>query len=352
MQLMIFDREINFKGIVENQFSFRRVRRYSKCGEFELHTSFNLDTFEMLSIGNIIYTVGDLEGGYIEYRNIKIDEQGKEVLVVKGRFITGYLANRIVWGTENLNDTVENGIRSIINNNAINPTDSDRKIPLLELGELKSYTDTIKRQSSYKNLLEEIEKISISNELGIRTMLDINSKRLIFDIYKGIDRSNQVVFSKDFENILGQEYTGSVYNYKNTALIAGKGEGEAREKVSIVDGVGLDRKEMFVDAKDLNNDGVVPTVYTEMLSDRGKTKLAEMAKVESFDSKVNLKSNYIYKVDYDLGDIVTIKNKKWNLTIDTRITEIQEVYEEDGFNIFITFGNEIPDILDKIRMVI
>lgn len=270
MQLMIFDREINFKGIVENQFSFRRVRRYSKCGEFELHTSFNLDTFEMLSIGNIIYTVGDLEGGYIEYRNIKIDEQGKEVLVVKGRFITGYLANRIIWATENLNGTVENGIRSLIDNNAINPTDSDRKIPLLELGELKNYTDTIKRQSSYKNLLEEIEKISISSELGIRTMLDINSKRLIFDIYKGIDRSNQVVFSKDFENVLEQEYTHSIYNYKNTALIAGQGEGEAREKVSIVDGVGLDRKEIFIDAKDLNNDEVTPAVYTEMLNDRGK----------------------------------------------------------------------------------
>lgn len=360
MELMIFDREINFKGILEKQSSFRRIRRYNKCGEFELHTSFNLEVMKLLQIDNIIWKSGDSEAGYIEYRNIKLNEQGKEILVVKGKFLTGYLGKRIIWGTENFNGLVENAVRSLVNNHAINPIDADRKIPLLKLGTLNNYADTIKRQVSYRNLLDEVEKIATDNELGIRTMIDINNKRLVFDVYKGVDKSGKVVFSKEFENVLQQEYVNSIDNYRNIALIAGEGEGQARERVSIGDGVGLDRAELYVDANDLQStkrvgeeDVIIPRLeYIEMLKNRGYTKLSEMTKVESFDSKVNTKSNLIYKKDFDLGDIVTIKSTKWNLTIDTRITEIEEVYEEDGFNIFVTFGNEVPDIIDKIKQVV
>lgn len=360
MELMIFDRNINFKGLLEKQFSFRRVRRYSKCGEFELHTSFNLEVLELLKIGNIIWKSGDLEAGYINNRNIKLDEQGKEILVVKGKFLTGYLSKRIIWGTENINDTTENGIRSLVTKHAISPSDSKRKIPLLELGLIENIPGNLKRQVSYRNLLEEVEKIAIDSELGIRSMIDINNKKLIFNIYKGIDRSNKIVFSKEFENVLEQEYTDSVDNYRNVALIAGEGEGQARELTYIGNAIGLDREEIYVDAKDLQSTKEVGETevpipraeYIEMLKNRGKTNLSEMTKIETFDSKVNLKSNLIYKEDFDLGDIVTIKSKKWNLTIDTRITEIEEVYEENGFNVFVTFGNEVPDILDKIKQVV
>lgn len=360
MELMVFDRDVNFKGLIEKQSSFRKIRRYSKCGEFELHTSFNSEILKLLEIGSIVYKSGDLEAGHIEYRNIKLDEQGKEILIVKGKFLTGYLSKRIIWGRENIDGTVEDSIRSIVTNHAITPINSSRSIPLLELGEIKGFTDTIKRQSSYNNLLEEVEKIATNSELGFRTMIDINNKKIVFDIYKGVDRSNKIVFSKEFENVLEQEYTDSVDNYKNVALIAGEGEGTDREIAFIGDNVGLDRDEIYVDAKDLQStkkvgevDTPIPRAeYIEMLKDRGRVSLSELVRVETFDSKVNLKSNYIYKEDYDLGDIVTIKSKKWGLTIDTRITEVEEVHEEDGFNIFVTFGNEVPNVLDKIKQVV
>ena len=39
----------------------------------------------------MIWKNDDLEGGYIEYRNISQDEDGKEILVVRGKFLTGYM---------------------------------------------------------------------------------------------------------------------------------------------------------------------------------------------------------------------------------------------------------------------
>ena len=358
MELYIFNRGLTFQGIFESYYSLRWVRKYSKCGIFELHCNITSETLSLLKRGNIVWKKDDLEAGYIEYRNLMQDTEGKEVLVVKGKFFTGYLSNRIIWGIENINSTAELAVRDLINKNCINPVNVDRKIDLLSLGELKNYTQNVNYQVSYKNLLEEIESISNTSELGIRTLIDIENKQLIFDIYKGLDRNAgqsvnpPAIFSREFENILEQEYTDSLHNYRNIALVAGEGEGDERELAIIGQGVGLDRYELFVDARDLQKEIRTTEEYIELLQDRGNTKLVEYKEITIFDSRINLRSNLIYKEDFDLGDIVTCTSKKWGITIDTRITEIEEVYEEDGFNINVIFGNEIPTIIDKIKQVV
>ncbi len=358
MELYIFDRDLNFQGILESFFSLIWTRRYSKCGEFELHCNLTPETIELLKRENIIWKKGDLEAGYIEYRNLSQDSNGQETLVVKGKFLIGYLGRRIIWGTENLNTTAELGIRELINNHAINPTNTDRKIDMLTLGGLKGYTNNIDKQVSYKNLLETIEEIANTSELGFRTILDMQNKQMIFDIYEGINRTAgqsvnaPAIFSNEFENILEQEYTDSLNNYRTVALVAGEGEGAARELVTVGSGTGFDRYELFVDARDLQQEDMTNEEYEAVLQNRGQSKLAEMREIQTFESKININSNLTYREDFDLGDVVTCTSKKWGITIDTRITEIEEVYEETGKQINVTFGNNIPSLIDKIKQVV
>ena len=363
MELYIFDRELNFQGILEDYSSFIWRRKYSNCGEFELHCSLSEKTLNLLQRGNVIYKKDDEEAGYIEYRNLTQDTTGKEVLVLKGKFLTGYLDRRIIWSRQNLNTTSELAIREVVNNNAINPIDMDRKIDLMALGELKNYSQSLNKQVSYKNLLETIEEIANVSELGFKTILDIQNKQMVFDVYEGLDRTANngvnapAIFSQEFENILEQEYTDSLNNYRNTVLVAGEGEGSEREFISLENGQGLDRYEMFVDARDLQstktvNEEEIPIPiqeYRKLLEDRGVSKLSEHKEIETFDNKVNLNSNLVYKEDFDLGDIVTCTSKKWGITIDTRITEIEEVYEESGKQINVVLGNNIPTLIDVIK---
>lgn len=363
MELYIFDRELNFIGIFEQHFSLRWVRRYSKCGDFELHCSLTPETLNLLKKGNVIWKKDDDEAAYVEYRNLKQDTTGKEILVIKGKFLTGYLGRRIIWNRLNLNTTSELAIRDVVNSNAINPIDMDRKIEMLALGEVKGYTGNIDKQVSYKNLLETVEEIASVSELGFRTILDIQNKLITFDLYEGLDRTAgnginpPAIFSQEFENILEQEYTDSLNDYRNTVLVAGEGEGSERELVSIENGQGLDRCELFVDARDLQstktvNDEEVPIPiqeYRKLLEDRGQSKLGEHKEIETFDSKINLNSNLVYKEDFNLGDLVTCTSKKWGVTINTRITEIEEVYEPTGKQINVVFGNNIPTLIDVIK---
>jgi hypothetical protein len=317
------------------------------------------DALELLQKENIIYKKDDTEAAYIEYRNLKQNSKGKEILVVKGKFLTGYVNRRIVWGTQVINDTAENAMKTLVNNNCIIPSNTDRIIPNLMLGGLNNFTQAVNYQVSYANLEDELESLCNTNGLGHRIDFDVTNRKLAFEVYEGLDRSiNQsvnprAIFSKEFENILEQEYMDSLSNYRNLVLVGGMGEGTARKLATVGSGSGLDRFELFSDQKDLSNevDSVImsDTDYTNLLIGKGNEALAETKEIQTFDSKINSNSNLIYKTDFDLGDIVTCISKKWGLTLNTRITEIEEVYEQAGQQINITFGNNIPTLIDKIK---
>ena len=129
---------------------------------------------------------------------------------------------------------------------------------------------------------------------------------------------------------------------KNFAVVAGEGEGTARRTRAVGNTRGLDRKELFVDARDLSsNDGeITDDEYNKSLDERGGEKLAEVKPIVKFEGEVLLDGNYVYKQDFNLGDVVTVENKKYGVFINTRIIEILESEDENGYVITPTFGEQ------------
>lgn len=363
MRLDIYNKNLYRLGSIKKYECLIWKRRYFKSGAFELYLAFENKLLNLFKEDNIIHKIDDAEAGTIEYLNLKKDITGKEILVVKGRFLTNYLDRRIIWGTENINDTYEKTMRMLIDKNCINPSDINRKIPNLNLGIFNDFLETLKYQVSYKNLLDEIEKLSATSNIGFKVKFDNKNKKLIFQTYKGLNRTagqsinDRCIFSRKYNNILEQEYTKYKKNYKNVNLVAGCGEDIKRKFVTVGEGIELDRYELFTDARDLQdkktiNDkevNIPELEYLELLKYRGFEKLEDYTIVEIFDSKVNTKSNLDYKVNYNLGDIITIIDKSWNVLIDTRITEIEEVWDDKGLSLNIAFGDNIPTLIDKIK---
>ena len=86
--------------------------------------------------------------------------------------------------------------------------------------------------------------------------------------------------------------------------------------------------------------------YLSKITARGNEKLAEYGAVEAMDAQTKPFVNFVYREDYDLGDIVTVKKKMWGIEMDKRITEIQEIFENGGFDIVPTFGDPLPEKVD------
>ena len=69
----------------------------------------------------------------------------------------------------------------------------------------------------------------------------------------------------------------------------------------------------------------------------------------SFDAEVNPHGNLRYKVDFDLGQVVTVLSKKWGVTLAARITEIEESYDASGQTLNIVFGKGVLSLLQKLK---
>ncbi len=360
LDLVIFSPTLAKLGIIDSYISFRWTRKYSKCGSFELHCASTTSGLEYLVRDNIIYKPGDVEAGVINTIHVKTDAEGKEITIAKGTFLTGYLARRLIWGSEILTGAAELSMRTLVTKNCIAPSDSARIIPLLELAPIQNLVEAIDYQSSYKNLLEELDIMASVTQLGYRIRFDLTNKKLIFEVYKGLDRTEgqstnpRAIFSKEFDNILESEYIDSLNNYANVVLVGGTQDDPYYEKfMTVGNAVGLARFEIFNDQSGIptqdENGYLTTTAYNNLLIGKGNEVLAETTELKTFTSTISTDGNLKYKVDFDLGDIITIVSKRLGLTLDTRIAEIEEVYEVTGLKINVIFGNNIPTILDKIK---
>ena len=69
----------------------------------------------------------------------------------------------------------------------------------------------------------------------------------------------------------------------------------------------------------------------------------------TFDTEILAKGPYHYGKDWDLGDVVTVQNKKWGVMLNSRITEVTEIYEPAGFQLRATFGSNIPTLVERVK---
>lgn len=348
VSIRIFDKDINFLGEVDNYTSLFFIRRWEQYGEFEIHIRKVNDLF---SKGNIIALGKDKRNvGIIEH--IEIKEDTEDEIIIKG-FSLLYLLNfRLTEPPPGkayhaFNTNVEDIIIGLVKANAIDPLNQLRKIPHLTFETSLHRGERLEFQSRFKNLADEITKLSKSSGLGVTIDLDYKQKKLILKVLEGRDLTfNQnvnppAIFSVEYDNIRSQNYFDSNIGYKNVGYIGGQGEGESRALEVLNDNLsGLDRREVFIDARDIDENS--------SLEDRGKVKLAETPRVENFECVVDPKG---YKETWDLGDLVTINSKRYKRRINNRVTEIKEVYEPGNFKIEPTFGNSVPIVTEKIKQM-
>ncbi len=367
MNIFIYDTNLTLLGVIDDPISLIWTRRYWECGEFNLLIGYSDFNRDMLAMGNIITIQGYDEAGQISYLSIIKDEQGERI-EVQGKFLLSWIGKRIVTKQIITQSTTESVLYKIVNDNAVNTTDARRKIPSLKIGALHGFGGLIDYTSdACVNALTAIETAAKTGKLGIKIITDFKNKNHTFTVYKGADRTQgnsegnlPCIFSPEYDNVLSQNYDYSVENLKTSTYVGGEvKEGTARIIASSRDTfTGLDRNEVFVNASDISRtdpdtEQEIPIgTYTNMLLARGEEELSSYTETRAFDSEIYTGGNLVYKKDFDVGDRVTCLNKQWGIQINSRITEVQEVYQDGAQSIQIKFGESAPKLLTKIRQII
>ena len=190
--------------------SFIWSTRYYSCGDFELCVDVTKENINLFQKDYYIVREDDEHIGIIEDIVIQRNEDGQELLIVKGRFLSSILARRIIAVQTTVSGTISECVNTLINQNIVNPSISARKISNFTIGS-HSITETMNAQYTGKNLLEPISDIAETYGIGFKTTLN-SSNKFVFQLFKGIDRTYDqsvnpwVIFSDKYDNLLTSEY--------------------------------------------------------------------------------------------------------------------------------------------------
>lgn len=344
MEIRVYDPQLDLIGIIEEYATLLWTRKLYEPGNFQMKLPLTDRNVQYLKRGNIVSKTGSKEAGVIELIE-KTDTPKEKTLKISGRFLSSYMDRRVLVGTRTLSGTSEVVMRNFLQAAA--------PIPLVELGPIAGFTDRTQKQTTYKNLLTVETALAKASGHGYRFRPDFTQKKIFFEVYDGLDKSiNQfdrprVIFSDEYSNLNDVRSTDSDVLYKNVAYIGGAGEGPDRVFVTIGDtgSAGLERHEVFIDAKSIQKDeGMTDAQYRQLLIDYGTEQMSMYKMTSSFDSTVNPMINFKYGIDYDLGDTVTVTKKAWDINQDLKITEIMEEYAEGKMTVIPTFGNPLPGL--------
>lgn len=344
MEIWVYDREMKLQGVIENHTSLVWTRKLYTAGEFEIHAPATKDNLALLKAGNIV-TKGDKKEAAV-IRGMENEESTVVNEITRtGYFLPVYYSDRLTGPMFNFSGTAEQALYRLAH--------TPETIPFMKWGEQQGFPERIEFQATYKNTLSLMEKIARASGLGFRVRSDFKERALAFEVYRGKDRSAgqrvnpRVVFSETYNNLNRAKYTYNDELYKTKVIVGGSGEGSDRIYVTVGGGSGFDLREVFLDAKDIKQEEMTQAEYLAALRARGEEHLKTSCNIkECFESEVEAEVNFIYRQDYDLGDIVTIKKKSWEISTDLRITELQEVYEHGGMYVVPTLGDALPETID------
>ena len=191
------------------------------------------------------------------------------------------------------------------------------------------------QQISNKSFLKLCTVMCKSADVGLKVIRQNGG--LVAEFYKPELDSNNTKLSENFGNVKVNNIILSTENYRNYAIVLGRGEGENRTRVDVDLTNGEKRRELIVDARDIQlEEGETTTQYNARLYARGVESLLQQQKTwecailplaKEFGSK------------YDLGDIVNIVLNEYNIKMQARISRFTQKQQRNKLETIVEIGN-------------
>ena len=355
--LHIFDTDFVRQGMISNYVSLEWTEDYYGRGSFLLVCVDDAENIKLLQQGRYV-AQKDLDTAMV-IRQVKYDTLAHQI-VVRGFTTLDIIGEqRIIYRTIKVTN-VEAGMRQIISDNM-------RGLPYQTIAPLQGIPDVFETQFTGDKCIEACTSLGQESHIGFKNVFDHRNGRHIFTPYKGTDYSwgnvagnPPRVFSAEFKNLENMIIIDDMSIFKNVAYVAGAGEGEARIWVEVGTAMGLDRFELFVDARDLQPDeddkGLIDIEtglpapspeYEKVLIARGIKKLNEHIRVKTFIGEI---SQAGFGIEFGLGDVISCKSDKYGVRLDSRILQYSRVRENNITKLVLTMGEPQITLLQAVRL--
>lgn len=345
MNIYMLNSAFEPEEVIDIYTSFIWTDRFAKAGDFELYLPMQFSFLRFLTETAYVAIDESEHGMVVESVKLETSSEDGIFIILSGRSYESILDRRIVWGLKTLSGNLQDGIKSLLNECIISPTDSSRRIDnfIFEDSTDPAITSlTIDTQYTGDNLYDVICDICATYRIGFKITLN-SQRKLVFKLYSGADRSydqvsnSVVIFSPAFDNLLESNYAQDLTSFKTCTLVGGEGEGNERKYASYIsqNAVGISRREMFTDARDISStdeDGNTMSAaeYTKLLQTRGAERLSEIEEIAFLDGSLSMNNEFKYGIDFYLGDTVQVENE-FGFKASARVTEYIRSSDTSGY---------------------
>lgn len=384
MQLYILNKEYEVIGIIDAYESVLWMPKYNDVGECEIYVPCESDYLSLLKKGHYIYRYDDEMLCKVECNEIKTDVENGDHLISIGLDIAQILSGRVIQSQTVYSGYVVRFIEKLLLDNVVNAQQASRRIAnfRIDTSNFAEFTEKIETSAFGEDLLQRIITTCKSFNLGFRVYLDISERVIVFRLYRGknkalADSAEYVEFSPQFSNIISSNYKEDDRNYKNVACVRYKDADEQIKVMWVYDGAeprGEDRREISVDATGQSRtieytelSAMYPTVkkddelgtyyiteggervivanfkieseketitltdiaYEKLIQNIGADALSGARSIQEYSGNVDTLDSYMYKVDYNIGDIVKVINE-YGIEAEARVTEIMESDDDES----------------------
>lgn len=343
--LHVFDSELKYTGRIENWISMTWEEEYQGEGAFTLTVS-DTDKYAKLLQRGCFISRNDRTTCMLLV-NVERDGENNEIRA-GGYTALHMLSYRVAYNQYKITN-IEAGVYDLVNTNL-------RGLPLT-CDATKGFGDSVDEEVfDCPKLLDAVLTLIREGDLGIRTVFDARNRIILFEVYKGEDRTYGKAFGHTFSTEFGNLYSLVVTEdddlLKNVAVVCGANPGCAKTTFTypkldpeVPQLLGLERRELLVDGEAQGTTGQkdedgedIPRSFEDWekaMLDKGKQALTEYNLIQTFEVKTYTGT---YGVRYSLGDKVTCKSGRYGLQFDARITQVKERYDQSGKNISMTLG--------------
>lgn len=350
-------------GIIEDYKSLEWTRPFLTPGPFRLELRQSVASALNIQIGMLLEPP-DEPGLVYLIEQIERDRGDTDTLIVSGRDLGGYLLERdCVPPAGQMHDvqtnvSAEAAMKHYVDVNAGPSAPIARQIPglVLAIDQGRPANSPGTYRARYQYVSEILNEIGVAASLGWEVRLNYATGQYVFEVLPGVNRAtsvggDRVYFDPEFGTARTQQWVTGNLGQKTIARVLGQGEGAARtvivtwlgQAAGAPEPTGMGRRELVIDARDL--------VTTDGLVQRGQAKLAETLATNSFAIEVNQYGQFRYQRDWNLGDLVVVRNRDWGIQQTGQIVSVKARLESKAGTtpaITIEIGRPAPTLRDVL----
>ena len=313
--------------IIEGYVKFNAILRFNEVGKWQLTGSSNDFCPLNENDGIIVYRDGvPFISGYVTDIAEEVDEtyESGQVInwTVDGLDDNGLLSRRVIIpdpvhldltteAHQTIRDYGGNAILEYIHTQAGSGAHTGREVPNLTVDTDKNLGMIQTYNARLQNLWEFCVKISEGQALGVRVLWDGESGQYTAMVYAPEDKSDRIVFSREFGNLKKWSRKRSAPS-ANAIWVAGQGEMTERMFAYREDGESIakwGRFEAVKDRRDLSNeqDENDPRTPQQILDDTAEELIEANKATEGYELELCQLERMSYRDDWELGDIVKVR---------------------------------------------